>query len=570
MGMPANTILQSLPLLASVLGRRYGVTVRIGGTEAYTDGTVIQLPSLPAQCDDTFNGLVRGFVDHEAAHIRHTDFTVCKQTRSALEKHIWNTFEDWRVENAMAAIYPGCRGNFRWLIRHCFLDTPPVVHDDKATLILDWLLLTVRSWDVPELGAHCETLACAMDRRWPWLRLHLEAILHAMRKHCPDSAACLDYARQIMDVLTSAAWAQGHGQGNAQDAATQPGGTAGNAKGNSGKTTQAGPPPETDRTMHTQGEPDGSPSSCPPGNRPFSIPFSSTPEEADALKNLLALSGDALPADMGTRIGSALALPVQTEPAKAATVVAREGYKFISVLAPEAVREARRATSGMAARFHGLLQAAHLTRSGHARRGRLDTRNLHKVAAHDPRLFLRHIQRPGINTAVHILLDCSGSMRKRIDLAVQATYAVAKALEQTGINVGVTAFPAEYTEHTMWNSVKPLVRHGQKMHTHFSMAAGGQTPLGPALWWVLQQMLPLPESRKLILIMTDGEPDCHQATADAMHMAARIGVELYGIGIMSAAVQGLLPHTSTAIGELPELAPAMFGLLRTALLPRPL
>lgn len=204
MTMPVNPILQSLPLLASVLGRRYGVTVRIGGTEAYTDGNVIQLPALPAQHDETFAGLVRGYADHEAAHIRHTDFSVCKQARSPLEKHIWNTFEDWRVENAMAAIYPGCRGNFRWLIRHCFLQQKPIVSKDKAILILDWLLLTVRSWDEPALAVQCEALALTLDARWPWLRFHLEAVLHAMRGHCPDSAACLDYARQVIDVLQTA------------------------------------------------------------------------------------------------------------------------------------------------------------------------------------------------------------------------------------------------------------------------------------------------------------------------------------------------------------------------------
>lgn len=36
-----------LPLLASVLGNQYGVTVEIGGSEAYTDGKTIHLPALP-------------------------------------------------------------------------------------------------------------------------------------------------------------------------------------------------------------------------------------------------------------------------------------------------------------------------------------------------------------------------------------------------------------------------------------------------------------------------------------------------------------------------------------------
>ena len=41
-------IMDCLPLLASVLGNQYGVTVEIGGTEAYTDGSTIHLPADPA------------------------------------------------------------------------------------------------------------------------------------------------------------------------------------------------------------------------------------------------------------------------------------------------------------------------------------------------------------------------------------------------------------------------------------------------------------------------------------------------------------------------------------------
>ena len=40
-------IMDCLPLLASVLGNQYGVTVEIGGSEAYTDGKTIHLPALP-------------------------------------------------------------------------------------------------------------------------------------------------------------------------------------------------------------------------------------------------------------------------------------------------------------------------------------------------------------------------------------------------------------------------------------------------------------------------------------------------------------------------------------------
>ncbi len=59
-------IVQSLPLLASILGNRYGVEIRIGGDEAKTDGKVIYLPSLPLECDDIFLNILRAYLDHGA------------------------------------------------------------------------------------------------------------------------------------------------------------------------------------------------------------------------------------------------------------------------------------------------------------------------------------------------------------------------------------------------------------------------------------------------------------------------------------------------------------------------
>ena len=57
--------MRSLPLVASVPGKKYGVKVEIGVTDAYTDGTVIRLPSLPSDVPDTLLAMARGYLDHE-------------------------------------------------------------------------------------------------------------------------------------------------------------------------------------------------------------------------------------------------------------------------------------------------------------------------------------------------------------------------------------------------------------------------------------------------------------------------------------------------------------------------
>ena len=93
MQLREKDILGCLPLLASVLGNTYGVHVRICGSDACTNGNMIQLPSLPVDCGEELLLLVRGFIDHESAHIRYTDFKAFKE--AALEissRRYWQQF----------------------------------------------------------------------------------------------------------------------------------------------------------------------------------------------------------------------------------------------------------------------------------------------------------------------------------------------------------------------------------------------------------------------------------------------------------------------------------------------
>jgi hypothetical protein len=152
-------------------------------------------------------------------------------------------------------------------------------------------------------------------------------------------------------------------------------------------------------------------------------------------------------------------------------------------------------------------------------------------------------------------------------LASTACHATASALAACGVNVGLTAFPGHYlTAQANWASVSPLIRHGQRVHSKVNVTSGGGTPLAESLWWTMQTMLPLPESRKLILIITDGDPDSGVQAEEALVGAARAGFEVYGIGIISTAILSLLPGNSLVISSMGELAPALFTLLQKAML----
>jgi cobalamin biosynthesis protein CobT len=177
------------------------------------------------------------------------------------------------------------------------------------------------------------------------------------------------------------------------------------------------------------------------------------------------------------------------------------------------------------------------------------------------KLFLRKGERVGVNTAVHILLDASSSMREvMMNLASQACFAVATALHGLkGISLGVTAFPADQLrkgkQHVSSHTVAPILRHGQKAHTNFGMHSSGGTPMDAALWWVIQQLHPMPEPRKLILIITDGQPDNEDGAIAAINTAQGLGFEVFGIGIVAPSIARLLPDKNSRVDHSPVLGP---------------
>lgn len=520
-------IINSLPLLAAALGRKYGVEVVIGADNACTDGRTIYLPALPQDCDAILLGLVRGFIDHESAHIRETDFDIIKSGNlTPLEKHIWNILEDWRVENRISAVFPGCKQNLIWLIRYLFIEDAPAKPENPenadATRILDWMLLTVRSWDVPELISQCGTLAAGVEKAYPGLIGKLSPILNSVPARCKDSQDCLAVARKLIGLLEK----------QLQD--------------------QMGPEPES-RSQQKSSE---------TGNAK-----NKRKNALQQLQNLLDSQANELPMDISTIVAEKLGNAQENK--RDGVIVATVRQKDLQSLDDKIQQEARTATNALRNRLQGMLQTEQLSRNRSAHQGRLDTHRLHRFFAGDARIFLGKTTRQGLNTAVHILLDTSGSMHGRqMELASSACFAVASALHVIpGINLAVTAFPGSPSSdsHTGFCTVAPILTHGQRMHGQFGIKACGCTPMDSALWWVLQELQFLPETRKIILLVTDGEPDNLESTRKAIAVAQNLGHEIYGIGIDHHGIQSLLPQHNQIIKNIQELPSAMFGMLQGAL-----
>ena len=521
-----SVTMKAMPLVASMLGNKLGVKVVIGSSDtACTNGDTIFLPPLPVDDEGVLYPLVSGFIDHEAAHIRHTDLGVLNGKRlTPVEKYLWNAIEDWRVEHEIIKRYPGCHEHFIWLIRHFFLkDTEEEKageNDSPAFSVLNYVLLTLRSWDVPELFYRCEKEADILEKYWPGLRSKIDAIMRDIPAQCRSTQDSLDFAQDILRLIEQEAQKE---QKFPESSVLSPSITA------------------QDNSERTQQEPQ-------------------TGGEQQSLHELVQATEEELPASMDKQIADMISGQCSPKQSKGMSV-AVEGKLNTNELPDTLIMEAQAISRALRTKLQGLLQSQVLRRSSPSRHGKLCGHGLYRIAVHDPRLFMKNESVTGIDTAVHILLDISGSMTSRIELAGAACYSVALALAAIpGISVGVSAFPADYKEDVA-ATVYPLLQHGKRITNSFAAEAHGSTPMTEALWWVLGMLSTRPEHRKVILVVTDGYPDDPETAKETIVAAQQMGMEVLGIGINAPIISSMIP-ISENITDIHELAPAMFRILQ--------
>lgn len=521
-----SVTMKAMPLVASMLGNKLGVKVVIGSSDtACTNGDTIFLPPLPVDDEGVLYPLVSGFIDHEAAHIRHTDLGVLNGKRlTPVEKYLWNAIEDWRVEHEIIKRYPGCHEHFIWLIRHFFVKDTETEKagesDSPAFSVLNYVLLTLRFWDVPELFRNCEFEANIMEKHWPGLRSSIDAIMRDIPARCRSTQDSLDFAQDILRLIEQEAQKE---QKFPESSVLSP---SINVQDNSERTQQ---------------EPQKG-------------------GEQQPLQELLQATEEEMPTSMGKQLSDMISGQCSPQQRKGMSV-AVEGKLTTNELPDALIMEAHAISRALRTKLQGLLQSQVLRRFSPSRHGKLCGHGLYRIAVHDPRLFMKNESVTGIDTAVHILLDISGSMTSRIDLACAACYSVALTLAAIpGISVGVSAFPADY-EEDVTATVSPLLRHSERVVNSFGVEAHGSTPMTEALWWVLGMLSTRPEHRKIILVVTDGYPDDPETAKETIAAALRMGMDVLGIGIDAPAISSIIPGSET-IADIQELAPAMFRLLQ--------
>jgi Mg-chelatase subunit ChlD len=206
-------------------------------------------------------------------------------------------------------------------------------------------------------------------------------------------------------------------------------------------------------------------------------------------------------------------------------------------------------TAGLAQRYGELLrsmapspaklrnQVAQIIRSqerhGHERYrsvGRMDRRALARMAAGACNVYSRRTYVPGVDTAVVILIDGSGSMSHLMPLAHLMAFNLAEAIEHARGKVCIAGFWGAADQVTL-----AMVKGFNDKFDTARLARFGiqqSTPLSCSLLAACDLLREVHADRKIILTLTDGQCDLGPTTVQAaVAMVNRRGVECAGIGI---------------------------------------
>ena len=466
---------------SAVFGRKNDVQVRFKGDSAYTDGKTITVPSINHSADvsDEQRDVMRGYIDHEAGHIRHSDFEALKEfgakhngNKLIMKTH--NALEDIWLERRVMQDYPGSTQNLR------------AVTDEVNKTFLGGVDPSDERLDKPSwVGPVALTWEGRKGYGGPTNQQCLDLIPDRISRNLPKYIKALDACENTKDVMTLAeVAARSFAQDSMDDFDEQEEefGIPTNPKKGSddGETGSEGdiPTPRAGEGTTPDDSPDGDEPTGADGKSP------STSHENEGDKSLDDSSrddprgegggvngGDTIPTgedsdedwevyedfELSDAVEKAMG-DVGADPSSGYSIFDQSQDKWHSRHLSTPASRAMRKNDPK--KYNQVLEdvAGHLNvmrrkleralvatqtrdwEGGHEQ-GRLDTRRLTRAYLGKPNVFKMRQDRPEIDTAMTMLIDLSGSMMGHEARMAQAVaIALCEAVDRTGVAYEVLGF----------------------------------------------------------------------------------------------------------------------------------
>ena len=534
---PRSVFEQSLPIVAAALGRLCGVAIEFGGQVPATDGKTIYMP-MPETMTEEDELKVLGILCHEAGHVRLTDFGNVGHKLSHLERAIDNALEDCRIERTMNRLYPGAESLFEKAHVAKVQELAGWKTFDEQTLVPLFLLaiseerLLYRKWLTPLTTKLSEHMQEAFGKE-------VSAKLETLALEVRDAKSTQDVVairKRIMRFLKRESARQ---ESSAEAPASDKDASSENGKTKQSSDSSNGVNERSDTAL----------------GRLLKATLKPVVNPLDISGNFKRLRVDesvpGLKVDLTGRIRP---------------VPAKEDVGL------ERLARARKDSVALRLALRGLVQAkARCGRRVTDRGRRFSTTHLCRLVVSDARVFEQCTERQAPNTAVHVLLDMSGSMGlDGGDLAVRASLGLVLGLEGIrGVNPALSVFPGAACGHAQ-QAICTVLKHGERLTKVTSGQIGaisswGGTPLQQALQAAGFTLAACREVKKALILITDGRVSV-QETKEIFEELKKAGIRVLAIqiGIMDDLKR--FPIDSAHISHVGELQQVLFGFAKKLLL----
>jgi len=235
--------------------------------------------------------------------------------------------------------------------------------------------------------------------------------------------------------------------------------------------------------------------------------------------------------------------------------------------------------------------------------GKLDTKRLVAGSMGSSVVYKQRKERYELDTAVHFLIDLSGSMSgNKIRVARDAAVAFSECLEGTQIRYQISGFDNGGDTGGLGRLVREAQKGSKKYHRYeplnlfkfkdfnqslqlakgsvaaISECSSGNNSDRDAVVWAYHELLQRPEKRKILFVLSDGQPANATINVDeysargplvmglknAIDECGQNGVECVGIGILTDHVKDIYPK-SVSITKVEDLSGAIFNQLSNLL-----
>lgn len=594
--MRAQSLERALPAIAGFITDRTGISI-IRAAQALTDNVAIYLPRRRSEIDLTERDLVEtvAYLYHEAGHMLHSNFKLA--ATSPLQRAVTGVLEDIRIEYLMIGKFPAARRYLSRLVEIMVDESsegqkgfPSLDGSESESNIMQRYMLYRLRHEVLGQESLAENSAGAIkvaQQRLPeGMLTRLDALMFEVTK-CINEDEVFMLADAIISMIKEEqekeqehrrqeqqkqqqASQQKNQDGSQQEEKSSGDSVEGDEDGGLGGQTQDQPAGSSESNNAQRNDRSGT------AQEDEGEVLSETIHESgsagvggnmdEALEQLLSMSEEDVQEDLGEMLQNALNAAANAEDSQSGVHIPMPNIHKAHLSAVKVdMAQLRASVNATRTRTMQWMSSVADGDISHSRAGmKIDSSRIWQ-GRFGGSIFVREDEGIDINAAVSIVIDRSGSMSSIIGHAAQAAVATMLAFDVPGMKTQVSVFPWSKDGDEGVAVVKRWEESPNQFASRVaSLTADGGTPMAEAILFAVSDVVRREETLKIVLVVTDGEPNDRTATKYVIDRARSDGITVVGLGIGVDPSSVFGTRCAASINNIGELSASMVRLVRAA------